>query len=166
MSKYVSIATQVMNNSNNNQVVFSSIPSSYRDLRLVFTGIITGGAATPILARLNTDSTTNYYMQQYRSTGSSNSASHKQANSIEGIAIATSGGAGFAIWDVFSYAQTGKSRAGMVYMQSNLTGSKELMLEGFRWLNTNTAVNSISVTVDNASRYFQSGSVFALYGIG
>lgn len=165
MSKYVSIATQVMTDSNTNQVTFSSIPSSYRDLRLVFTGIITS-TATTIIARLNTDSTTNYYTQQYRANASSNSASHTSANGIGGIAIATSGGAGFAIWDVFSYAQTGKSRAGMVYMQSNLTGSKELMLEGFRWLNTNTAVNSISVSVDNASRYFQSGSVFALYGIG
>lgn len=146
------------------RVTFSSIPSTYRDLRLVMV------AATNInsnnFMRLNNDSAGNY--AQVYVTG--NGSTVTSGGFIGGSFVGTDS-SGFTttvvgdtnhIIDILDYSATDKHKP--MLFRSNRAGGAIDMMVG-RWAST-AAVTSLYVDATNGGASgFTAGSTFSLYGV-
>jgi len=165
-STYTPIATTTLGSAAASYT-FSSIPSTYTDLRLVITGTSVGSYAD-IDLRFNSDTATNYSWHNIYSgnstigaQGSANATSIRVTPQLYGE-VATY--AHVSIIDIIDYANTTKYKTmrSIAGSNDNTTTQSGIDLFSGSWRST-SAITSIDIT--NASVNFQSGSTFALYGI-
>jgi hypothetical protein len=143
-------------------VTFSSIPATYRDLRLVsFVPSLTGSpTAAGAFARFNGDTGANYSTVYAYGNGSSTGSGSESTSTLFWGAFPAAGGIDH--WDILDYAQTDKHKTAIGRADGN--GASTWMYAG-RWAST-SAITSITLTApDTGSDQFGIGSVFSLYGI-
>ena len=144
-------------------ITFTSIPSTYTDLRLVFVG---GNDGTNILCgiRFNNDSGLNYSITPITGNGSSASSTRRTSRSslepfFEGDMV--TGYIEFFTADIMSYA-------GSTNKTTLMTGSNDRNGDGTvtrtvgLWRNT-AAINRVDIYL--ASGNFNAGTTATLYGI-
>lgn len=147
-----------------NTITFSSIASSWTDLRLVFTGLST--LATPSLnIRFNSDATNNYSTRVVSGDGASAVSNSQQNNNY--ILGFWYGGLSTtypstATMDVLQYANTGVYKTLLFSGANDKNGSGNAQSAIGLWRST-AAINRIDIiaSVNN----FTAGSTAALYGI-
>jgi hypothetical protein len=135
-------------------VTFSSIPATYRDLILVYSG--TSTSVSGVEGRFNGDSGTNYSLVRMFGTGSPGSSS-ATTNYFPvvytGLPITA-----LSIVQIMDYSATDKHKT--VLTRAGGAGYTTTEALASRWANT-AAITSINIL----SIGFTSGSTFALYGI-
>jgi hypothetical protein len=133
---------------------FSSIPSSYTDLELVFAG--TDSTYSGVLVQFNGDTATNYSVVQFNGDGTTaSSARTTSATSMNlGVTGTTQSNSRFSI---LSYSNTTTYKT--VLGRGNTAANLVRMAVGL-WRST-AAVNSITVSGTS----LQVGSTITLYGI-
>jgi succinyl-CoA synthetase beta subunit len=154
---YEPIATTTLTGTSSS-IVFSSIPATYTDLRLII-GSVYG--SNPRI-RFNSDSATNYSATNIYGDGST-AASYPQVNLDAFNIYAFGPGAGVAAYfmDIFSYA-------GSTYKTSLVVGSEDKNGAGGAvnrqvnlWRST-SAINNINIF---STTNFTAGTTITLYGI-
>lgn len=150
-------------------VTFSSIPGTYRSLRLmVHARGDAAAAAVALLARVNGDSTAVYDLQGYDSNGTALTAGASTGAASWDVGAITAangpvGGAGILDLHLPDYARTAFWKSGQsVSGEVQSSTSRFLRARHLVWRNT-AAVNSLSLLTSSGN--FVPGSVFTLYGI-
>lgn len=145
-------------------VTFSSIPSTYTDLRLIVFASMTTGDTIDV--NFNGTSGTSYSYTEL--TGNGTTAASTRATSyskflIPRLQVSGTGTTKFmSIFDIFSYAGiTNKTCLITTSCDKNGSGSVERTVGLFR---STSAITSISLQTTNFYNY-DSGSQFTLYGI-
>lgn len=159
VSTEVAIATQTLSSAAST-ITFSSIPSTYTDLRLVFTGVSASGNS--IYLRLNGDTGSNYSFTELYGTGGSAFSSRSSNTIVIGF-----GSTGFTTTpqlltaDIFSYAGSTNKTVLTTAAQDN-NGSGGVSANVGLWRNT-AAITSVSILqiVGNIA----ASSTATLYGI-
>lgn len=144
-------------------ITFSSIPSSYTDLRLVIVATtITGNDGSKV--RFNNDSGTNYSEIWIIGNGSAASASRRTNG--DGVVITNGTNINTSTptmrtLDIFSYAGS-TNKTVLVTESSDLNGSGSVTSSISMWRST-SAINRIDLVLNNWS--FAAGTTATLYGI-
>ena len=161
---YDRIATTTLGSANNS-ITFSSIPSTYTDLRVIITPL--ANATVYYMAiQLNGDTGSNYSFTSLYGNGSS-ATSNRQTSQTE-IGVIWFNGAtttipAFATIDLFSYASsTNKTVLATNSADNNGSGTVEIHVG--LWRNT-AAINSIKLFDTSAGRQMAAGTTATLYGI-
>lgn len=155
---YTPLATITLTGTDS-EIVFSSIPATYRDLILVASNTLTGSATNGFM-KVNSDTGNNYNRVQMWGNGSSPlSYSASGDNGFYAIEFAGSGAVGAVVMQFMDYSATDKHKT--ILIRSNVAGSV-VMASANRWGNTN-AINTISIAPGSGS--FAIGSTFSLYGV-
>jgi hypothetical protein len=154
---YIALATVTLG-STTGSVSFSSIPATYRDLILVFSGIST--AETGVTMRFNSDSGSNYPYVIMDGYGSGSGSSFGGTDSSVNVAVINTG-ISLARLQIMDYAQTDKHKT--VLASVNAAAAGYVRTAAARWANTN-AINTIALA-PTGGRSFTSGSTFSLYGV-
>lgn len=141
-------------------VTFSSIPATYRDLRIVVNAATS--AEGNIFIQVNGDTGSNYSQVNMRgfatsSTGSSSGTSTRIYSNYS-TGLQTSSRA-INTYDIMDYAQTDKHKTMLI----RANHSDEVDAIAGRWAST-SAISSVTLTANDATT-FTSGSSFALFGI-
>jgi hypothetical protein len=139
-----------------NEVVFSGIPATYRDLILVVAGSSSGNIYS--LIKFNSDGGSNYSWVRAVGTVTPSTASDSGTAVAMQTAYNTTNTSDFTFTANFmDYAQTDKHKTGLLrYSQ----GNNQAVMLATRWANT-AAVNTISISTANN---YTSGTTFSLYG--
>jgi hypothetical protein len=162
VSTYVSLATYTVTGSPGAEVIFSSIPATYRDLVLVTANAGTT-AGSKMGLRINGDTGASYPYVRMFNTGS-------QAFSITGSMFdgGELGGANTltSIIQIMDYSATDKHKTGLTRWNNPTTW---VAANAFRWTNT-AVITTLSLAPYDANSGSQSGSfivgsTFSLYGI-
>jgi hypothetical protein len=133
------------------EVVFGSIPQTYRDLILVSSFNLTAGGNPTI--SFNGDTGANYSRVYMLGTGSS---ALSGADTSRQFAQATSGLITSNITQIMDYSATDKHKTFLVRDNNTTDGT---IAYAFRWANT-AAINSINITASLAA-----GVTISLYGV-
>lgn len=137
-------------------IVFGSIPATYRDLVIVFNGSTTASVVGLIL-QFNNDTGSNYSIVVAQGDGSSATSGTASGTSME-VGVLTTG-RGNVVAQIMDYSATDKQKT--VLSRSDQAGDRTRMTAG-RWANT-AAINTIRVATNiNA---MATNSSIALYGI-
>lgn len=162
-STEVAIATTTLGSAASS-ITFSSIPSTYTDLRVVL--VVSGKSATRYPRfYFNTDTATNYSATSLYGDGTTASSFAVTADNRIPFAQAYAGSTtvpAFFTADIFSYA-------GSTYKTTLNTGSQDVNGAGYveslvgLWRST-SAINQIVIDFGNATT-FNSGTTATLYGI-
>lgn len=156
----VAISSQTLSTTASS-VTFSSIPSIYRDLRLVtnYSTTATGNQATYVI---NSDSGANYYHTNVRgyagpviASSSASSLTNISAMYTTGV---TTGEYCVQTLDFIDYSATDKFKS--VLIRSSHFGEVADII--YRWQNT-AAINTL--TVNSPGTTFPVGSTFSLFGV-
>ncbi|NDD85580.1 hypothetical protein EBZ38_15065 [bacterium] len=155
---YEPIATTTLGSAASS-ITFNSIPGTYTDLRLVFTGKSAGGSNT-LRLRFNSDSGTNYSRTSL--TGSGSSATSAQNSSTDNAFIgAVNTLQMMCNVDIFSYAgSTNKTLLSELSLDQN--GSGEVRRTVCLWRST-SVITAIELYLSAAN--FDAGATATLYGI-
>ena len=158
---YVPLATITLA-STDSEIVFSSIPATYRDLIVVFQGGNTGSIAN-LLQKFNSDTNNaNYSVVQMSGTGSTTSSTTPTAGSsftttfygyLEQNLNAN------VIIQIMDYSATDKHKA---FLSRASSASNGVTAIAGRWANT-TAINSISYSASVAD--LRIGTTISLFGV-
>jgi hypothetical protein len=154
---YTALATVTLGSSAAS-VTFSSIPATYRDLRLIIAGTTSGGVNTAL--RFNSDSGSNYFgvfMLGNGSTTASGSFGGASTFAYFG-ALWTTQGNTYA--DIMDYSATDKHKT-LISRYSNAANEAGAMAS--RWANT-AAITTVQVITTSAATY-AAGTTFSLYGV-
>jgi hypothetical protein len=160
---YIALANLTLTTTDS-EVVFSSIPASFRDLVLVVTSSVgdtgaPGGTARNLLMRFNSD-TTNHYTKVIMS--GDGTTARALSDTQEWVTLDWYAHSNNGIHDhiahIMDYSATDKHKTTLARARS--TNATEALVS--RWPSTN-AITSISVFY--SSNTLASGSTFALYGI-
>ena len=154
---YEPIATTTLG-SNQTTVTFSSIASTYTDIRIICS--LTSTAAKRTFLRFNGDTAANYASIYIQGDGSTASSGDDPAATEASIDYAGSTAYHSIIVDVMSYANTNKYKT---YL-SRGGNTATLVIAYVGVWNSNSAINSISINSTGASGLL-TGSTFTLYGI-
>lgn len=157
---YIALQTLTLS-SNDSEVVFASIPSSYRDL-VVITDVTASGGSIGCRMRLNGDTGTNYFVVAMAGEGSGALFTESvNLNYLYGNGnAALTGNRIIQVFNIIEYSTTNKHKT--VLSRSNDNNAVGSWASVARWANTDV-VNS--VTLFSGSNSFAIGSTFALYGI-
>lgn len=159
---YEPIATTTVG-SNGQQITFSSIPSTYTDLRVVLCGTVVNNTATPRM-QVNNDTGANYANTYIDGNGTATSSATISSDTRFIIGNNTTGSSStipFLITvDIFSYAGSSQKTA-ISSASDDWNGSGGVNRNVGLW--TNTAV--ISTVYAFASGGFKIGTTATLYGI-
>ena len=163
---FESIATATGTGSSN-VITFTSIPSTYKHLQLRFN--IKTVQSRELLMRFNSDSGSNYFYHKLYGNGTVAEAgfaapSTKILVSPDALTNATNPAVG--ILDVIDYASASKNKTTrhFVGIEQNGVGNSTVDLSSGCWASL-SAVNTISITSDNALSYFSTDTTISLYGI-
>ena len=159
----IPIATQTLGSAAAS-ITFSSIPSTYTDLRLVLTGT-TSGAGDNLSIQFNADTATNYsgtYLAGNGSTASSpnyTSLTMFRVNNVLGTSTTIP-----TAWliDVFSYAGS-TNKTVLANSASDQNGSGVVELSVGLWRST-SVITSIKLLTTGGSN-FSTGTIATLWGI-
>jgi hypothetical protein len=158
---YIPIATQTLGSAATS-ITFSSIPSTYTDLRLVFSGATVGGGN--FLVQYNGDTATNYSFTDLYGTGSSANATYGTTQSS--ITLTQAGGIPTTIvmmaFDIFSYASSINKTCLATYSNDENGGGTVELTVGL-WRST-AAITSIKI-FPGSPYSFASNSTATLWGI-
>ena len=147
-------------------ITFSSIPTTYTDLRLIFVGYAGSGSFANFRITFNSDSGTNYSRTTLGGNGGSPSSFNNQNQSYIDLGIANLSNAqpSMHTMDLFSYAgSTNKTillNSSMEFNGGSYTGAEELLVG--LWRNT-SAINTIRIAT--SSNTYIAGTTATLYGI-
>lgn len=161
---YEPIATTTLGSANN-AFTFSSIPSTYTDLRIVIRGSAASGDVIPAI-RFNGDTGTNYSDTFIRGNGTAASSGRNTSRDFIGATTGASiqvayANIGMLIIDVFSYAgSTNKTALIQVAFDQNGYGDAGRIVGLWR---STSAINS--VTIYSRLQDWATGSMATLYGI-
>lgn len=157
---YTPIATTTLTGSTSN-VTFSSIPSTYTDLILVYNGQV--DANVGLVTQVNGDTGANYSTNYVRGNGSATSGGTVTGQNWFNWAInmSNSGTSIYTtqIWHFQNYANTNINKT--VLTRASNSANQIGVTVGL-WRNT-AAINSINT--NTAGNNFLSGTTFTLYGI-
>jgi hypothetical protein len=166
---YEPIATTSM--SGTYTVDFTSIPSTYTDLRLVIHSRMSagGGTSSQIFINLNNDYTGQYSRLSMIGDGSSTPFVSRSGGQTEWAIQPGSAGSGstsdifgLSTVDILSYAGTTR-KSSLATCALDRDGAGNIVRSTFLWFGT-SAINRITLT-DAANNNFASGSRATLYGI-
>lgn len=153
---YIPLATYTVPSGGDSEVIFGSIPNTYRDLVLAWSGTIS--TLADIIVQPNSIGTAYYSRVVAEGTGSSTNSS--ASSTLEGFyPLYTGSSQSNFILQIFDYAATDKHKTAL--NRGNGTGTFTVM-SAFRWPSTN-AISSLRIIPTGGS--FNSGSTFSLYGI-
>ena len=156
---YTALATYTVPAGGDSEIVFQSIPNTFRDLILVFAGTYTSGDGNiQIQFNSNGDNYFNFYML---GGGSGSGASGTVAQPWIYSGGLPAGVQTNAIWQFMDYSATNKHKT--VLNRSNDPSAATYAWIG-RWAN-NDAINRIRIVGQDDYRTFAAGSTFSLYGI-
>jgi hypothetical protein len=158
---YEPIATNTLGSAASS-IVFSSIPNTYTDLRIVFVG--TSASNIPGEMRFNSDTAANYSRSYLSSNGATVSASRDLNQNY--ISIGTSAITSTPMMntvDIFSYAGS-VYKTCLITCSDDRNGSGTVDREVATWRST-SAISSITLTVDLGTGTFLTGTTATLYGI-
>lgn len=158
---YVAIANTTLT-SQQAEIQFSSIPSTFTDLRLVLA--VQGTAANAFWIRWNNLQSGEYTQQWMRAEGTTAGASRttgaNQLNPNAPITAITSGSRNAqGILDIFNYTDSTRPKSALMYFYSAGTG----LMRGVGAASNSAAVTSIQIRM--SSGLFLADSTAALYGI-
>ena len=155
-STYTPIATTTLGSASG-IVTFTSIPSTYTDLRLIYTG--TGSTTIPFALRFNTDSGSNYSYTALYGSGSA-------AFSIRGT-TQTEGYVGNVWTDQNTITVEIQNYSNATTYKTQISRANSAGNRVATWVNlwkSTAAINRIDITATGGGTY-QTGSTFTLYGI-
>jgi WD40 repeat protein len=146
-------------------VTFSSIPATYRDLRIVFSALGTTNDAS-VEMRFNGDTGSNY-TQVYMLGTTSGAASGTYSTTLHyfyiGMGLSTSSVYNPATIDLMDYSATDKHKTSLIRSNGRINdGSMATSALAGRWANTG-AITSVAFTPTGGS--FATGTTVNLYGI-
>lgn len=144
---HVALAT-ISLTGNDSEIVFSSIPATYRDLVLVVAGT-SDSAGRAFYVHLNLDSGNQSAVYAQQSTSYTDTGFYFSSNTTQFNAIV----------QIMDYSATNKHKTMLV--RSNLPNTEVWMGAG-RWAD-NSAVNSVRVT--RSGYNLQNGTRLSLYGV-
>lgn len=142
-------------------VTFSSIPSGYRDLRVVITGSVSADNVIAIVLNGDTTTTNYFYVNAYAQSGSTGS----QTNNSYYFGVFGTNGPNMATLELFDYSATDKHKTALSRFyrhNASATYNDTSGMYVLRWANT-AAVTSLRL--DATTSTFAVGSTFTLYGI-
>ncbi len=138
-------------------VTFSSIPATYRDLRIMIAGTTSAGVNTVL--RFNGDTGNNYTGVLMSGNGSTATSGTYGAGSLLYFgALWTTVGNTYV--DIMDYSATDKHKT-ILGRHSN--AANEAGAHAGRWANT-AAITSVTVLTASAATY-STGTTFSLYGV-
>jgi len=156
---YEPIATQTLGSATGS-VTFSSIPSTYTDLILIFNGGADGSGIN-ICARFNSDTGTNYSTTRLMGNGTTATSDRVTSGSmIYGTVLSNATLNSNAIFQINNYSNTTTYKTCLIR-----TNATEVRLSATVSLWRNTAAISTIVLSPEFTGNFTSGSTFTLYGI-
>lgn len=142
-------------------VTFASIPATYRDLRIVVTGVESEPGSQDVWLEVNGDTGANYsrvFMYGNGSTATSGSGTMNQFLPwFAGDVLS------HATMDIMDYAQTDKHKTLLTRSNSGSSTGNGVSAQTQRWAST-AAITSLRFKLANAFT-FNAGSTFSLYGI-
>lgn len=160
---YTALATVTLGGSDS-EIIFGSIPATYRDLVLVIQARGTITTFTNVQVQFNSDTGSNYSTVAMYGTGSSAASYSETATNITLEQIArssdTSGVFTPIITQVMDYSATDKHKTVLTRNSSTVSGNVVALAS--RWAST-SAITSIRMFPFGGS--FATGSTFSLYGI-
>lgn len=159
---YDSIATATLGSAGT--FTFSSIPSTFTDLRVVVIGSVTTGSDR-LIVYFNNDTASNYSSTNLRGDGTA-AASGSLAN-VAGISVSTQNmyttTPGMTTIDIFSYANTSINKTALVTSSNDANGSG--FVHNTVGMRRNTeAINRVDVRLALGGS-FSIGSTATIYGI-
>ena len=152
---YVPLATYTVPGGGLNNVTFSSIPATYRDLVIVIAGSVSTTTSTSI--RLNGDTGTNYFNLRVLNFSSILCDSYNTAY-LETGNISTAQ-ATIKI-NLLDYSATDKHKTTLCRFDE----TSRMGMMANRWANT-SAVTQVQVLIENPSAVYNAGTVMSLYGV-
>jgi hypothetical protein len=171
---YQPIATTTVGGAGAASISFTSIPATYQHLQIRLMGRSTSSTADGnyINVQYNSDTGSNYTFHQLQSDGSSvtaTSLASQTANILQRISsdALLASAYGTIVCDILDYASTNKNKTmralgGFDTNSGTASGTKVFLTSGV-WLNSSTAISSISLTPDAGN--FKQYTSAALYGI-
>lgn len=157
---YIALANITLGG-NDNEIVFSNIPATYRDLVLVNNHLVTTNSNQII--RFNSDSGSNYPWVYLGANGGGTSVSGTATSTsllVEAVAASNTTDRMTTIINILDYSATDKHKLALTRSGRSGQGTD---LIGCRWASLN-AVHTISISLNNSAS-FTNGSTFCLYGI-
>ena len=160
---YVALQTYTVPNNTTSTVSFTSIPSTYTDLILVFNGSMVSGGASSFHYTFNSDTGSNYSFTRINGTGSS-ATSDRQTSQPAFTPDVNFYNNSINITQIMNYANTTTYKT-VLFRNSETYSSASIRQSVGLWRST-AAITSMTITTDNLSVcYFTSGSTFSIYGI-
>jgi hypothetical protein len=156
-STYVSLATYTVTGSPDAEVVFSSIPATYRDLILISDCTHASGSAIDIDLRFNSDTGSNYSRVIMFGDGSG-TGSNSATETMLDVGFTNNNKTAMVI-QIMDYSATDKHKP-VLARQS--TAAFLVMATAWRWANT-SAITTVSFFPNGSS--WAVGSTFSLFGI-
>ena len=158
---YEKIATNTVSGSSTTAVTFSSIPSTYTDLVMVFNG---GEAVNAgITIRFNSDTGTNYSQTRIYGNGTSAASARRTSTATvyldDGVAFNTDAGSSNGIMQIQNYSNTTTYKTWL--QRAGWAGNGTMAGVGL-WRST-SAISTLSFHM--SSSYIVAGSTFTIYGI-
>ena len=161
-STYEPIATQTISGATSS-VIFSSIPSTYTDLRLILSAKITSSGFNVFLT-FNNDSGSNYSTTKLYTTGggsaSSTSATGETSITLDYLGLDSTNPKLF-ILDIFSYSSS-LYKTVLKLSAEDLNGSGLIGTSVSLWRST-SSINSIKMVTGSST--LTAGTIATLYGI-
>jgi hypothetical protein len=158
---YVSLATITLG-STDSEIIFSSIPATYRDLVLVISAKMSVGKT--IGARFNGDTGTNYSIVNMGGNGSTTGADAFTSSALQFFGARANVSTTIfdaSILQVMDYSATDKHKTAL---SRGSQPNSVVDASAGRWANT-AAINQISLFAFGGGSNFTVGSTFSLYGI-
>ena len=164
---YESISTVTVGSTPATEIVFSSIPQTYKHLQIrAFVRNNRAATASNTYFRFNGDTGSNYALHVLTGTGASATAGNGTSTNVmlsqDPSASFTANCFGAQIYDIIDYTNTNKNKTVRVLSGYDGNGSGEVQLWSNLWMGTN-AVSSIRF-FPNSGQYVQY-TQFALYGV-
>ena len=166
-NSFESIQTVTVGSGGQSSISFTSIPSTYKHLQIrIFAK--TSRAGQPIDGmniQFNGDTASNYSQHWIQGDGSTASAFGyaSQTRGWLGMSGGATGNFSANIVDILDYTSTTKNKTHRYLAGEDANGSGLIELGSGVWLNSSTAISSITILPDYAN-YVQYSS-FALYGV-
>lgn len=171
VGSYDALATAIVPSGGLSTIIFAGIPTGYRHLQIrSITRNTTSGGNLDYALRFNDDSSTsNYVWHRMFGDGATTYAQwnvNPVAQGFIGINTqSTDTASTFAssITDILDYSATTKNKTIRSFWGKDTDGAGLIGLGSALWINSNTAINQITVVPQSGT--FAQNSQFALYGV-
>jgi hypothetical protein len=171
-NSYESIATVTVGAGGQSTITFSSIPSTYKHLQI--RGIVRTATASTLAAlkmTFNGDGSSSNYVTLHQIYGSGASAAAQSSTGngwiYQSYLAGNNAGAnmfGSFVTDILDYQNANKNKTTRTLAGTDQNGSGYVTFGSGLWMNSSTAISSITIIDDGGSNISQY-SQFALYGV-